>query len=112
MRSSAEWNTFPLEVWLCILDHSSVGVHKAMSQLSSAFNEVTKKRLYHTLILGDKASLGIAKDATNDATWCRDLDLFYKLHKGRDDWQSLVRRAYLENGKLNSEIQHYTFINL
>lgn len=69
-------------------------------------------KLFHTLILGDKASLGIAKDATNDATWCRDLDLFYKLHKGRDDWQSLVRRAYLENGKLNSETQHYTFINL
>ncbi|KEQ89436.1 hypothetical protein M438DRAFT_6519 [Aureobasidium pullulans EXF-150] len=98
MRSSAEWNTFPLEVWLCILDHSSVGVHKAMSQLSSAFNEVTKKRLYHTLILGDKAPLGIAKDATNDAAWCRDLHLFYKLHKDRDDWQSLVRRVYLENG--------------
>lgn len=46
MRSSAEWNTFPLEVWLCILDHSSVGVHKAMSQLSSAFNEVTKTLSY------------------------------------------------------------------
>ncbi|THX35294.1 hypothetical protein D6D12_00204 [Aureobasidium pullulans] len=98
MRSSAEWNTFPLEVWLCILDHSSVGVHKAMSQLSRAFNEVTKKRLYHTLILGDKTSLGIAKDATDDATWCRDLDVFYKSHKDRNDWQSLVRRVYLQNG--------------
>ncbi|THY17693.1 hypothetical protein D6D01_07438 [Aureobasidium pullulans] len=98
MRSSAEWDTFPLEVWLCILDHSSVGVHKAMSQLSSTFHELTKKRLYHTLVLGDKASLGIAKDATNDATWCRDLDLFYKLHKDRNDWQSFVRRVYLQNG--------------
>lgn len=92
--------TFPLEVWLRILEYSSTGVHRAMSQISSTFHQITLKRLYHTVVFGAEGYGGFTKGTTHDATWCRDLELFYELHKDRDDWKPHVRRVYLQCGKL------------
>jgi hypothetical protein len=96
MATSSETETFPLEVWLKILDYSTPRVHRAMSQLSSAFHEIARKRLYHTLVFGNQVYQGITKDTAHGATWCRDLKLFYQLHKNRDDWKSLVQRVYIQ----------------
>jgi hypothetical protein len=85
MSTSKGFETFPLEVWLKILDYSTPRVHRAMSQLSSAFHEIARKRLYHTLVFGNQVYRGITRDTAHDATWCRDLQLFHQLHKGRDD---------------------------
>jgi hypothetical protein len=102
MSTSKEFETFPLEVWLKVLDHSTPRVHRAMSQLSSTFHEIARKRLYHTLVFGNQVYRGITRDTAHDATWCRDLQLFHQLHKGRDDWKSLVHRVYIQCCKSTS----------
>lgn len=99
MSLSTEFEVFPLEVWLRILEYSSIRVHRTMSQLSSAFHEITRKRLYHTLVFRDRGYLGVTKDTAYNATWCRDLELFWDLHAERDDWQSYVHRVYIQCGK-------------
>jgi hypothetical protein len=88
--------TFPLEVWLRILDYSTPSVHRTMSQLWSAFHQISRRRLYDTIVFGNQVYQGITKDTAHDATWCRDLKLFYQLHKNRDDWKSVVQRVYIQ----------------
>lgn len=100
MSTPTEFEVFPLEVWLRILEFSSVELHKTMSQLSSAFQQITRKRLYHTLVFGDQGHLGVKREAAYDAIWCRDPELFYALHEHRDDWKPHVHRVYLQCGKL------------
>jgi hypothetical protein len=67
-----------------------------MSQLSSAFHQITRKKLYHTLVFGDQVYLGVTRDTACNGTWCRDLKLFYKVHKGRGDWKQYVHRVYMQ----------------
>jgi hypothetical protein len=87
---------FPLEIWLRILDYSTSRVRRAISQLSSAFQQVSRKRLYHTLVFGNQVYLGATRETAYDGTWCRDPRLFYKLHKNRHDWKPYVHRVYIQ----------------
>jgi hypothetical protein len=96
MSTSMEPETFPLEVWLRILNYSTPAVHRAISQLSSAFHHISRRRLYDTIVFGNQVYLGVTRDTAYGATWCRDLKLFHKLHKGRDDWKPHVRRVYVQ----------------
>jgi hypothetical protein len=100
MSTPMKLETFPLEVWLRILDFSTPEVHRAASQLSSAFHQISRKRLYDTIVFGNQVYLGVTRDTAYGATWCRDLKLFHKLHKGRDDWKPYVRRVYVQCCKL------------
>jgi hypothetical protein len=96
MSTSLKPETFPPEVWLRILDFSTPAVHRAISQLSSAFHHISRRRLYDTIVFGNQVYLGVTRDTAYGATWCRDLKLFYKLHKGRDDWKPYVRGVYVQ----------------
>lgn len=96
MSESRQSETFPLEVWLRVLDYGTPSVHRAMSQLSSAFHQISRKRLYHTLVFGNQVYMGVTSDTASDATWCRDPKLFYKVHKDRNDLKQYVHRVYVQ----------------
>jgi hypothetical protein len=102
MSTPMAYQTFPLEVWLRILDYSTPSVHRTMSQLSSAFHQISRNRLYDTIVFGNQVYLGVTRGTAYEATWCRDLKLFYALHKGRNDWKSFVQRVYVQCCKLIS----------
>jgi hypothetical protein len=91
---------FPPEVWLRILDYSTPSVYRAMSQLSSTFHQLSRKRLYDTIVFGNQVYLGVTRGTAYEATWCRDLKLFYALHKDRNEWKSFVHRVYVQCCKL------------
>lgn len=102
MSTPTASETFPLEVWLRILYYSTPNVHRTMSQLSSAFHQISRKRLYDTIVFGNQVYLGVTRSTAYEVTWCRDLKLFYGSHKDRNDWKLLVHRVYVQCCKLMS----------
>ena len=104
MSTPTNFEGFPLEVWLRILDYSTPSIHRTLYRLLSAFHQITRKRLYHTLVFGNQVYLGYTKETAYDGTWCRDLELFYKLHKNRNDWKPHVHRVYIQCCKSTSVV--------
>ncbi|KAG9699816.1 hypothetical protein KCU95_g1260, partial [Aureobasidium melanogenum] len=48
------------------------------------------------MVFGHQGLGGFTKDTNHDATWCRDLELFYESHKDRNDWKPHVHRVYIQ----------------
>ncbi|THZ42571.1 hypothetical protein D6C90_05261 [Aureobasidium pullulans] len=80
-----------------------ISVHASMSKVSSTFRDIARRRLYHTLVIGDEdGSLGITGDdpTLDDATWVKSPQRFLESHSGHQDWKSCVRRVYVQCGIL------------
>lgn len=97
-----KYEIFPLEIWLRILHYSPISVHASMSKVSSTFRDIARRRLYHTLVIGDEdGSLGITGDdpTLDDATWVKSPQRFLESHSGHQDWKPYVRRVYVQCGE-------------